>query len=76
MVEYMFVAAVVFLTGSGDVQAAPFPSEAACMEVLKALPANIGEYNAKKENPNKIVRYAAACLPTVRAPQGVEAKND
>lgn len=62
--------AALFFSGPGTEEPSAYATMKECQDVLKRLPAVIADHNAKEEN--KVLSYAAACVPMKKAPAGIE----
>lgn len=61
---------VLFFIGQGEPQIVvkSIPSLEECRKVLSTAPGIIANYNAVSEENKKVVTYAAACAPVIKAP--------
>ena len=65
---FALIAFVLFLNGASDQLGKSFSSAEACLADQPKVAAQITKYN--EANPNKIVAFAAVCVPLAKAPQG------
>ena len=66
---YALVVFLAFLNGGEQHLGVSFPSVEECMAEQPNAVEQITAYNVSPE-PNKIVSYAAVCVPMGKAPQG------
>jgi hypothetical protein len=69
--NFVLIAAVLLINGATDQQSAMYETEAECLKDLPSVAANIEQYNASGTH-DKVVKFAAVCMPLQRPAQGRE----